>query len=62
MLEAFRNNDDPGIFPLRADRLALAMRDAQIARRPRSRIRYINAGIGWLMIGLFVWFALIAAG
>lgn len=60
MFEALNRSDDPGLPSLRADRLVLAMRDAQIARLPRSGPRYVEAAIGWFVIGLLVWLALIA--
>jgi hypothetical protein len=60
MPDAFRRENDPGLPPLRTDRLALAMRDMQIRGQPyRCALDYIGAAIGWAVIVLLVWLALV---
>lgn len=59
MLDGLRREDDPGLPLLRADRLALAMRDQQVRtrRKPTWRER-ADALLGALVIALLTWLAL----
>ncbi len=54
-LDFARNDNDPGLAPLRTDRLALAMRDVQVRRPPRRHVlwrdpREVRTSVGMILL------------